>query len=490
MHTSFNHPTRICLCLTIWLMVTGGSLQLHATDKIAEELIIPATLDMVTSLDHASDLVAESGATNGASPEDKSTDSQVESWVKSTTRLPETSTTLQGADISAMAPADESAHLPDSSPQRKSGWCTFWSRVRRHQNASTRPAEQGLGQEADDPFAEKAEDTSAPAEGEAKAEEDPFAEKAEDAPAGEAKAEADPFAEKAEEAPAEEAPEAVEGEAAEAEAPAAEEGEKMAEDQAPPATDGAVAEEGEEEEGTEQRVFGKGKEDAKAMDAEAAELKRQQEAEEAARKAGSKELIDTILYSNEYHEQAKARDALIAIGPGVTNLVQPLLTDLRPVVRIFGILVLRDVGGRPATEAIFGLLNDQDATIRYHAGLALVKMTGKEVGYYYDDLAPSRLEAIEKWRTVLGIRKPKATAEDAADKASGGKAPTGASLTAQPSDTPTPKKKTVHGPWWKRAPAAVANGAKSAARTLKTSGTSQPGQAPSKKRFPNQDHGY
>ncbi|MBN2713765.1 MAG: hypothetical protein JXR97_15210, partial [Planctomycetes bacterium] len=114
-----------------------------------------------------------------------------------------------------------------------------------------------------------------------------------------------------------------------------------------------------------------------------------------------KALVDTISVSSDYRIQAKARDELIKMGPSVAPEVLPMLDNYRPVVRILGILILRDTMAEEAYPALLKLLDDDDRNIRYHASLALVKMTNRSAGYHYNDLREKRLEGIKRWGEIL-----------------------------------------------------------------------------------------
>lgn len=111
--------------------------------------------------------------------------------------------------------------------------------------------------------------------------------------------------------------------------------------------------------------------------------------------------IETLRFSQDYREQARARDALIAKGPAVTEPVIGLLNDTRSIVRTLSIIVLRETKGAGSYLAMYELLGDSDPQIRYHADMALVKMTGRNVGYHFNDIPKERSRAMSRWWDTL-----------------------------------------------------------------------------------------
>ncbi len=114
-----------------------------------------------------------------------------------------------------------------------------------------------------------------------------------------------------------------------------------------------------------------------------------------------KEMADTIRASLDYRAQSKAAQGIIAFGPPTTPEVLALLNDSAPLVRVFGVLILRELKDQAAVAALWGLLNDSDAQIRYHAGMALTKITGRNLGYYYNENPEDRQIAIQRVAEIL-----------------------------------------------------------------------------------------
>ena len=77
------------------------------------------------------------------------------------------------------------------------------------------------------------------------------------------------------------------------------------------------------------------------------------------------------------------------------------LADSDPLVRLSAIKWAGENKITDAVEPLVDCLEDDDASIRFFAIQALVKITGQDHGYDYKTDARSRCEAIEQWRRVL-----------------------------------------------------------------------------------------
>ncbi|MCX7933711.1 MAG: HEAT repeat domain-containing protein [Planctomycetota bacterium] len=155
---------------------------------------------------------------------------------------------------------------------------------------------------------------------------------------------------------------------------------------------------------------------AEQASAEAAASK----APDSQKSAKIKELVDTIRSSLDYRCQSKAAQDIIALGPPTAPEVLALLNDSAPLVRVFGVLILREIKDQTAVAALYNLLNDADAQIRYHAGLALTKITGRNLGYYYNENPEDRQIAIQRVAEILvqgGYMPAPAKAEKQAEAA-------------------------------------------------------------------------
>ncbi len=117
------------------------------------------------------------------------------------------------------------------------------------------------------------------------------------------------------------------------------------------------------------------------------------------------ELIRTIKLGGNYRKQSEAKNELISMGEVVAPEVVPLVDDIMPMVRVLGIIVLRETKSPIAYPVLYRLLRDQNGQIRYHAVMALRKMTGAHFGFYYDDITDNRVKAIKRWQAYLVEQK-------------------------------------------------------------------------------------
>ncbi len=118
-------------------------------------------------------------------------------------------------------------------------------------------------------------------------------------------------------------------------------------------------------------------------------------------KARIVELLDKIANSTDYAEQVAARKSLGAMGSVVSRDALVLLDHHDPIVQVLGVLVLRESKGSAAYAALCRLLNSDNAKLRHQAGMALVKMTGQEIPYHYNDIEENRLVAARAWSDYL-----------------------------------------------------------------------------------------
>jgi HEAT repeat protein len=62
---------------------------------------------------------------------------------------------------------------------------------------------------------------------------------------------------------------------------------------------------------------------------------------------------------------------------------------------------LAEAGDRDAVHALVGLLEDDDAGVRFYTIAALERLCGTTHGYRYHDPLGSRRQAVERWRAAL-----------------------------------------------------------------------------------------
>lgn len=151
--------------------------------------------------------------------------------------------------------------------------------------------------------------------------------------------------------------------------------------------------------------------------------------------------VSVIKMSGAYSQQKAAATALAGMGDAAIVGASELLNDSRPLVRTFGVLVLRDCGSQDANTMLLGLLNDENEKIRYQANLALIKRTGMNPGYQYNAQPAERAEGMARWQQVLnggGMSVASASAPAPVQTAA-------APQQSKSQDDSQPSKK----PWWK-----------------------------------------
>ena len=85
------------------------------------------------------------------------------------------------------------------------------------------------------------------------------------------------------------------------------------------------------------------------------------------------------------------------------------LADLEsgdPAVRVQAIKWAGENGLQEAAPLLVDRLDEQDASIRFFAILALERLTGQTLGYEYAGSASSRRQAVGRWREWLKQRGP------------------------------------------------------------------------------------
>jgi len=95
-----------------------------------------------------------------------------------------------------------------------------------------------------------------------------------------------------------------------------------------------------------------------------------------------------------------------------------------PATRVKAIIHAGRVGDQKAVPLLIDRLEDEDEAVRFFAILALEKITGKTMGYYYYEDRQRRLEAVKRWRSWLLER----SAEESSAQQNGqddGSAPSG-----------------------------------------------------------------
>ncbi len=321
-------------------------------------------------------------------------------------------------DVSAESAADdvegraEAEAVASVSVEEKSERLPFWHRLfrgRTPNRAALQDTDDAVGAEAG------AEEAEAAAEPEAEA-----------GPEGAADAPAPDAAEGAEPAEAE-APEAEAGAAGEPKADAEEDAEAAEADAAALAAEPEVAPL-EDTPAEEYEEFA-----APAAEAFAAETRETTEKSDAKQapdrtvpKASGeqlkriKELVTTIKIGGAYAKQSAAKNELISMGAMVAPEVIPLVDDRVPLVRVLGVIILRETGSPLAYPVLWRLLDDENGQIRYHAVLALRELTGERHGFYYNDIPENRAKAKGRWQEFLvaqGYMKPPAKPEPKSEAA-------------------------------------------------------------------------
>jgi hypothetical protein len=79
------------------------------------------------------------------------------------------------------------------------------------------------------------------------------------------------------------------------------------------------------------------------------------------------------------------------------------LEDPNPTVRIMAAKWAGDNKVLEATGPLVDLLSDEDKAVRFYAIEALRCITGKDLGYKYQDRPDLRAEAVERWRKELNL---------------------------------------------------------------------------------------
>jgi len=99
--------------------------------------------------------------------------------------------------------------------------------------------------------------------------------------------------------------------------------------------------------------------------------------------------------------------AAIGIGGCANDFERPMrlsdLDDPNPTVRVMAAKWACDNKVVEAAAPLVNLLSDEDKAVRFYAIEALRCITGKDLGYKYQDSSSSRAEAVERWRTELSL---------------------------------------------------------------------------------------
>jgi len=99
--------------------------------------------------------------------------------------------------------------------------------------------------------------------------------------------------------------------------------------------------------------------------------------------------------------------AVLGAGGCANDFERPMglsdLGDPNPTVRVMAAKWACDNKVVEAAAPLVNLLSDEDQAVRFYAIEALRCITGKDLGYKYQDRPDSRAEAVERWRKELSL---------------------------------------------------------------------------------------
>lgn len=112
----------------------------------------------------------------------------------------------------------------------------------------------------------------------------------------------------------------------------------------------------------------------------------------AARRANASHLLRIIT--------AAAVCLLIACGPPRAHYPESLNSQ-RPDERVCAVCHAGQIKDRAAIGLLIDRLDDEDEAVRFFAIIALERMTGTRLGYFYHDPESQRRQAVQRWREYL-----------------------------------------------------------------------------------------